>query len=149
MPCTLVADQEQALVIECSGREVVVRHGHNGAVAVSNHYCALIPSQPQHSSSYKTRERLAVLEGWLTEVRHRLDVQGCIARLHTPPIRRNGPPDNWTISSAVYEPEVLKAHLAHGLLPATRGLFVEVSLPEVLEGPDGLHCSPYGARMNA
>jgi hypothetical protein len=143
----LVADREQALVIECSGRDVVVRHARVGGVAVSNHYCALVPSQPQHTASYKTGERLAVLERWLTEAQLPLDVPQCIARLDSPPLRRDGPPDNWTISSAVYEPERLKAHLAHGLLPASRGAFVEVCLPELLEGPDGLSCLPYGARV--
>ena len=142
----LVADWERALVIECSGRDVVVRHAHEGAVAVSNHYCALVPSQLQDTSSYKTRERLAALEGWLADTRHPLDVPQCMVRLDSPPIRRDGPPDNWTISSAVYEPMALKAHLAHGLLPASRGLFVEVCLPEILAGPDGLICHPYGER---
>jgi len=143
----LVADRQQALVIECSGRDVVVRHGRDGVMAVSNHYCALLPSQPQHTSSHQTQERLAALEHWLADPRQPVDVSQCMACLDTPPIRRNGPPDNWTISSAVYEPEVLKAHLAHGLLPATRGMFVEVSLPKVLEGPDGLRCYPYGERV--
>jgi hypothetical protein len=141
----LVADRERALVMECSGREVVVRHSHNGAIAVSNHYCALVLSHPQHTASSKTHERLAALEHWLRNAPHPVDVPQCIARLDTPPIRRDGPPDSWTLSSAVYAPETLTAHLAHGVLPAPRGRFVEVCLPALLAGPGGLCCSPYGA----
>jgi hypothetical protein len=63
------------------------------------------------------------------------------------PIRRDGPPDNWTISSAVYEPDELKAHLAHGLLPASRGAFIEVSLSDLAGGPNRLICQPYGERV--
>jgi hypothetical protein len=79
--------------------------------------------------------------------RQPLDVSQCIARLDTPPIRRDGPPDNWTISSAVYEPDGLKTHLAHGFLPASRGAFVEVSLADLAGGPVGLLCQPYSERV--
>ena len=143
----LVADRERALVVECSGRDVVVRQAHAGVLAVSNHYCTLVPSQPQATSSYKTLERLASLERWLNDGRQPLNVSQCITRLDTPPIRRDGPPDNWTISSAVYEPDELKTHLAHGFLPASRGAFVEVSLADLAGGPVGLLCQPYGERV--
>jgi hypothetical protein len=143
----LLADPETALVLECSGRDVTPRPSHDGALAVTNHYCALVPSQPQDTSSYKTVERLEALELWLAEAREPLDVKQCIARLDSAPIRRDGPPDNWTISSAVYEPGRLRAHLAHGFLPASRGEFVQIRLPEVLEGPEGLRCFPYRERV--
>jgi hypothetical protein len=105
------------------------------------------PQPAPGTSSYRTMERLASLERWLIDGRQPLDVSQCMARLDTPPVRRDGPPDNWTMSSAVYEPNGLKAYLAHGFLPASRGAFVEVSLADLAGSPVGLRCQPYGERV--
>ncbi|MBF0108263.1 MAG: NUDIX domain-containing protein [Magnetococcales bacterium] len=141
----LAANRETAMVVEFTSHRHEVRHPENNTITATNHYCSLKPPAEPSIGSFQTELRYQVLQDRIKQHDGTIDPDVAWQILSSPPVQQMGPPRHayFSLRSTLFFPDDVSTQVAHGVLPAARGPFLQISLPQMKGKRAGLSYIPF------